>query len=268
MFLLWTQFIICISQPHSLTVTELSANIAAQFKQFIFSYILYFLYKCNTYVHYIYFSIVRVLKLYCPYREMLNSSHEHESFLLRSNSYKRVPQCRCPSASLVRAQVQNANCTMTLSSSRAWHVIPWSSGLLAGRGAPHCCSPEGTQKPTPSAASASLEGLCVLFSLLLISGPSLRQSDVHRSSSSKPLVSSPLCASPMAAELLSWPGSADVTYKPAAGCESETHSRRVRLPCGLQANAGKTLFWQGSHLLPSEGQGLAVGCPWAKSQRI
>lgn len=192
------------------------------------------------------------MKLYCPYREMLNSFHEHESFLLRSNSYKRVPQCRCPSASLIRVQVQNANCTMTLSSSRAWHVIPWSSGLLAGRGAPHCCSPERTQKPTLSAASASLEGLCcVLFSLPLNLWPK-PQSDVHRSSSSKHLVSSPLCASPMAAELLSWPGSADVTYKPAVGCESETHSRRVRLPCGLQANAGKSLFWQGSHLWKAE----------------
>lgn len=55
-------------------------------------------------------------------------------------------------------------------------------------------------------------------------------------------------------------GSVHLTYKSAAECESEIHSRRVRLRCGLPPNAGKSLFWQDSHLLPREGQGSMVGC--------
>lgn len=54
MFLLWTQFIICISQPHSLTVTELSANIAAQMKQFIFLVTAYIFFTNVTLMYSIY----------------------------------------------------------------------------------------------------------------------------------------------------------------------------------------------------------------------
>lgn len=39
--------------------------------------------------------------------KVLNSFNEHESFRLKSNSYKQGPQYHCPLASLVRVQVQN-----------------------------------------------------------------------------------------------------------------------------------------------------------------
>lgn len=167
-------------------------------------------------------------------------------------------------------QLGNVNCAMALSGFRLWHVIPWSSGL-------------GGQKSTALLLSrkfAETDSIRIhwrlrrpgqLCSVLLssrISGLSLRQSGVHRVFS----VSSPHVLLRWTSSSRLWSahltGSVHLTYKPAAERESETHSRRVRLRCGLPPNAGKSLFWQDSHLLPREGQGLMVGCLWAKLQRI
>lgn len=206
--------------------------------------------------------------------KMLNSFNEHESFLLRSNSYKRVPQCCCLSAS------RQSSSPEMLTVRRLYLVSEYD---MSFRGPQVCWLAE---EPCTAALLRGHRNRLRLLAVSVLGGallclalfPSLNlwptpQTDVHHSSSSKYLVSSPCVLLRwmelhLAVERLIWPGSADVTYKSAAGCESETHSRRVLLPCDLQANAGKSLFWQGSHLLPSAGQGLTVGCLWAKSQRI
>lgn len=139
----------------------------------------------------------------------------------------------------------------------------------AGRRALHCCSPGSSQKPTPSAST----GGCV-SSL----GSSALSCSLPRNLWPKPqtewcascLLTAntscqvPVCFSDGLSSSRLWSvhltGSVHLTYKSAAECESETHSRRVRLRCGLPPNAGKSLFWQDSHLLPRGGQGLMVGC--------
>lgn len=197
--------------------------------------------------------------------KMLNSFNEHESFLLKSNSYKEYHRTAAPWHLLSEFRSRNVNCTMTLSSFRSWHVIPWSSGLLAGRRALRHCSYERTQNLPPSLhwllQRASLEGLC--SALLSLPQPqtewcaSFFQQQIPWSS---PRCASPTAELPLAEERFIWPSFVWLTYKSAAEYESETHSRRTRLPCGPQSNAEKSLFWQDSHLLPSEGQGSMVGC--------
>lgn len=130
--------------------------------------------------------------------KMLNSFNEHESFLLKSNSYKEYHRTAAPWHLLSEFRSRNVNCTMTLSSFRSWHVIPWSSGLLAGRRALRHCSYERTQNLPPSLhwllQRASLEGLC--SALLSLPQP---QTEWCASFFQQQIPwSSPRCASPTA----------------------------------------------------------------------
>lgn len=200
--------------------------------------------------------------------KMLNSFNGHESSVL-SNSYRRVLWYRsvllgisCQSSSwemlTVRWLYLALDYDMSLHGPQAW----------AGRRALHCCSPGSSQKPTPSASTGGCVSSLVSSALSCSLPVSLALASDRVvcivSSHSKYLVSSPRVLLRWISSSRLWSahltGSVDLTYKPAAERESETHSRRVRLRCGLPPNAGKSLFWQDSHLLPREGQGLMVGC--------
>lgn len=103
-----------------------------------------------------------------------------------------------------------------------------------------------TQALSPSSlARASDRAMCVL------SSSTSRQSPVLLYGS---------CFPSLAVERSPWHTLVDFIDKSAAECESETHSKRTQPPCGLQSNAEKILFWQDSHLLLCEGQGLVGGC--------
>lgn len=180
--------------------------------------------------------------------KMLNSFHEYESFLLKSNSYKQVTEYCCPLASLVKCK------TTTLSSldyDMSFHTVLESAGLQKSTVLLHSWKYVETNVGT-------LDGSALSRSLLhAISG-------IVSSNNSSCQVS---CASlmdgaffPWLWSCLSWLAFVDFTYKSAAECESETRSKRTQPPCDLQSNAGKTLFWQDSHLWPCEGLGSTVGC--------
>lgn len=198
MFLLWTQLIICISQPRPSARAAVWRCSTRQ--QFSLRYILHFFTNVTRmYIYiYVYSSCTETLwslQGKC-WIHLMDMSHPYVS-----NSYRRGLWCRSyPLASLVRVPAGDVNCAMALSGFRLWHVIPWSSGL-------------GGQKSTALLLSrkfADTDSICIhwrlrqlpgqLCSVLLssrISGLNLRQSGVHRVFSQQiPRVKSP-CASPM-----------------------------------------------------------------------
>lgn len=153
-------------------------------------------------------------------------------------------------------------CHSTVLGSAGWQKSERrTAALLSGCRIRLCLSVRPSIRPSV-AGCVRVPGGALLCSALL-SLP-LRQSDAHRVSSNSKYFVSPVCfLGGWSSARRLWSGSSDIvyfTYKFAAECESETHSRRAQLPCGLQSNAEKSLFWQDSHLLPCEGQGLRVGC--------
>lgn len=109
-FLLWTQFIICISQPHSLTATKschptMQHSLSNSYSAGTF---LHFLYKCNIYVHHIYiffYSSCTETLLFLQGKYWIHLMNMNHS-LLKSNSYKQITRYHCLLASPVRVQVQ------------------------------------------------------------------------------------------------------------------------------------------------------------------
>lgn len=187
---------------------------------------------------------------------MLNSFHEYESFLLKSNSYKQVTQYRCPVASLIRAQVQKC----CVSCRRRLYLVETVTGpstVLESAGSEeHRAAALLQMRTNRLGTRGEQQSWRDAPSLFPISGPSRRHSDGHRVFQHH-LVSSLLGFSDGSCSTRLWSGPrwltlVDFTYKSAAECESETRSKRMQPPCGLQSNAGKSLFWRDSHLWKAE----------------
>lgn len=245
---------------------------------------LHFLYKCNIYVHYIYFSIFHVLKCYCFYRENIEFMNTNHS-LLKSNSYKQVTRYHCLLASLVRVRVQKCYINYKKKEFIYFAIMTHHSTQL------HRCA--GLQW-TEHCAAALLEMWRNQFKIYLVKQHhhyhEFRLKKICQVLSSPfPFAKASGCYavhSVLEQQMLSFQISYVLlwqimlylgygsfsshsilfhfTYKSAAECEAKIHSKRMQLLFGLQSNVEKIPFWQDSHLLPREELGLMVCCLSAK----
>lgn len=111
---------------------------------------------------------------------MLNSFHEYESFLLKSNSYKQVTQYRCPVASLIRAQVQKC-CVSCRRRLYLVETVTGPSAVLESAGSEEHRTAALLQMRTNRLGTrGEQQSWRDSPSLFPISGPSHRHSDGHR----------------------------------------------------------------------------------------